>query len=800
MNLVGRLQADRHIATLRAIPAVGDPRRIQARRRLIELGSVAVPPLLDALKASEGRAAVAEVLENLLDDASLPLFLRALSNAEPGVGQAVTDILVRIRSYDPTPLLGLFADPGVSKARVETVLSAQMPRLQPRLLMALVPELSREARAITFRLLDRHADATVVSDSLRLADDPDWWIRLQMARLLARVTTPTGTETLVRLLRDENRGVRLEAVRSLGRHADPGVIPALCGALRDADLRVQTAAIDALVTLADPAAVPHLVDVLKDEVETARRAAVEVLNAVATPEAVKDLVMALRDADWWVRARAADALGTIGGAAVVEAVVAILGDGDEHVRRYAVEILNVAGDARAVEPLIRALDDTDWWVRERAIDALAGIRDPRAVAPLAELLFRDAGTALLCVRALQRIAHESSLDVFARLLDSGSDELRHEAIEGLRALFLGEVGAEARRRLLALLASVGVDPTQRPTPTTVGRAAGSSRAVPGGDADHAAAEPAPRPAVPPAMAAPRPAFHDISALEPGEVLAGRYEVVRKIGGGGFGTVYLVEDVLIRDELILKILAPQLTTDATMMRRFIQEMRVSRRITHPNVIRTHEFVDLGGLHAIAMEYFPSRDLADILKGERPLAAARVVPIAIQVCEALAAAHELGTIHRDVKPGNILVGAGDRVKVVDFGLAAVGMQTGSRLTRSGLLIGTPEYMAPEQIAEGTADARSDIYSLGVVLYEALSGIAPFAGENAAQVLFNHIEGNVPPLGAVAPDVPAGLGLVVMHALARRPDDRPATAAELADRLRGLHEQRPPAADATPGEAAA
>ncbi|HEX7880932.1 MAG TPA: HEAT repeat domain-containing protein [Candidatus Eisenbacteria bacterium] len=803
MKLVDHLQAGRHIAALRSHPHPSDPRRIRARRQLIALGPGAVPPLLGALKSLDVRAAAGEILFELLDDRTLPFFLEALANPEPATARVVLDILTRNQGYDPTQLLDLFADSSVPKSRVEALLVAQMPRIQPRLLVTLIPEMSREARALTFRLLDRHADAAAVLESIRLADDPDWWIRFQMARLLARVAHPDGATVLIRLLADENRGVRLEATRSLGRLRDPRAVPALCRTLRDADLRVQTGAIDALIGIGHASAVPHLVEVLMDESETARRAAVEVLNEVATADAIKDLVMALRDADWWVRSRAADALGTLGGPPVVDAVLAILDDPDEQVRRYAVEILNVATDTRAVEPLIRALDDTDWWVRERAIDALARTRDSRAVEPLAAQLFRDADAAALCVSALRRIGHPSALPIFERLIDSESAELRRGAIEGLLELFTGELSADERRRVVALLADVGVDPTRRGSPIqesrptvarTPGNSSGERPASATGEMPAAPVTPSNAP-VTPANATPRIApdspslpaaprvFRDVTQLPPGEVLVDRYRVVRKVGGGGFGTVYLVEDVLIRDELVLKVLNPQLTHDATMTRRFLQEMRVSRRITHPNVIRTHELVDLGGWHAIAMEYFPSRDLGDVLKSEGRMSPERALAIGIQVCEALAAAHERGTIHRDVKPGNILIDENDQVKVVDFGLAAIGQRSGSRLTMSGTLLGTPEYMAPEQITDGSADARSDIYSLGAVLYEMLSGVSPFAGENTAHVLFQHIEGDIRPISEAAPGLPEGLDAVVMSMLARAQADRPDTANGLAERLRAI-----------------
>lgn len=772
MKLVGRLKAENALRTLRSRPGPSDPQWMDARRRLIGLGSAAVPPLLDALAAHDLRAAAREILGELLDDRTLPEFLRVLGSADGAQAGCVVDILGRGRSYEATRLLDVFADPSVPKSRLEAILSAQMGRIHPKVLIGRLPALTKEPRAIVFRLLDRHATADAVLESIRLVDDPDWWIRRQMARLLGRVRHPLGTEALIRLLKDENRGVRLEATRALALIKDPLAIPALSETLRDVDLRVQTGAIDALLAIGDVAAVPHLVQILKDESETARRGAVEVLNEVATVEAIKDLVLALRDADWWVRARAADALGSLGGDKVVEAVIDVLSDGDEAVRRCAVEILNMVSDARAVEPLIRALDDGDWWVRERAIDALARTGDPRAFDALADLLQRDPSTTLLCVRALGELGDPRAVSIFSRLRHAEGEEIRRAAIAGLTGLLHRGLSGEERIEVQALLREAGVE--------TVRQAVAKPREV----RLQGALDPTASVSGPPRSSGARPSPRDATDLPEGELLAERYRVLRKIGGGGFGTVYLVEDILIQDELILKVLSPHLTHDETMIQRFIREMRVARRITHPGVIRIHELVDLSGLHGITMEYFPSRDLAQLLKSSGPLSVERGIPIMIRVAEALAAAHERGTIHRDIKPANILVGADDEVKVVDFGLAIVGQSSGSRLTRSGVLIGTPEYMAPEQITEGRVDARGDIYSLGVVMYEAFSGVAPFAGEITANVLFRHIEGDIPTLRQANPAVPEELEAVVMEALARNPGERPASAAELARRLRDVY----------------
>jgi serine/threonine-protein kinase len=293
------------------------------------------------------------------------------------------------------------------------------------------------------------------------------------------------------------------------------------------------------------------------------------------------------------------------------------------------------------------------------------------------------------------------------------------------------------------------------------------------------------PPAPPSMPSPAirreprvPFGINFAELPEGQELLERYRVLRKIGRGGFGTVYLVHDQMVQEDVILKILNPQLSNDESAARRFVQELKLTRRVSHPNVIRIHDFLDLGGARAISMQYFPGQDLGRLLGESGPLDPRRGLRLAAQVCDGLAAAHVEGVIHRDIKPPNILVGADDAVRVVDFGLAAVQHSSGegSRLTQSGLLIGTPEYMAPEQISGEAVDHRVDLYSLGIVMYEAFSGRKPFVAETPVKVLFQHLEGGAAPLGEVVPGFPEPIAALVAAAMARDPNQRPSTAAEL------------------------
>ena len=806
MEILKRFQADRHVRALQSGERGDSAALVEARRQVESLGAAGAHTLLGALTYKPGTPATLDTLAALVSATTLPEFLEALRSPHDPVADAAAFALSRGGGWDPAVLLLFFTDERYSRARLEEVLDAQSASVPPARLLEMMSMLAKETRPVLWRLLDKSADESVVTDAIALSSNPDWWLRLYMTKLLSRFPSPTVNAALARLLADEHAMVRLEAVRAVARVGAREALKALCARLHDQDLKVQTAAIEALVKIGDVSAVPHLLDALKDESEFVRRGAVEVLNQVITPEAIKDLVDALRDADWWVRVRSADALGTLGGPKVVDAVLGLTKDPDEFARRYAIEILNAVPDPRAVPALIEALDDDDWWVRERAIDALGKTGATGAIDPLRRVLTRDPRSVPLCIRALAAIGTEAVIDPLLRVLASEDPGIRREAIEGLIAVSNSELSDEARSRITSALDAAGVrvsrSASRRPGDVVRKPAEPRDSGTPDRMRMHDGANSGPRPPseifdpsrtrvdVPrPVSAGAPPLPHDAGTAPPldfqklpaGTELIGRFRVIERIGSGGFGTVYRVEDLFVKEELVLKVLLPQLSLDQNMIKRFVQELRLTRRISHPNVIRIHDLIDLNGAHAISMEYFAGRDLGVVLREEGALSPARAIHIAEQVLDGLTAAHAAGVLHRDIKPANLLVGENDSVRIVDFGLASATQTNQSRLTQSGLLVGTPEYISPEQIRGTDIDARCDLYSFGVVMYEALSGRAPFQGATAVNILFQHLEGEIPRLSQVAAGIPAELDDFVMQAMAREPGNRPASTAAMLEMLR-------------------
>jgi eukaryotic-like serine/threonine-protein kinase len=259
------------------------------------------------------------------------------------------------------------------------------------------------------------------------------------------------------------------------------------------------------------------------------------------------------------------------------------------------------------------------------------------------------------------------------------------------------------------------------------------------------------------------------------VLNGRYEVESRLGEGGMATVFGGTDRVLGRKVAVKVLARQYARDRTSVERFRREAQAAAGLNHPNVVSVFDTGSDDGVHYIVMEHVEGRTLADIIRQEGALPPARAAGIAIDVCRALSSAHEKGMVHRDVKPGNVLLTPDGGVKVADFGIARVA--SGEPLTATGSVLGTASYLSPEQATGGQIDARSDIYSLGCVLYEMLTGQTPFAGDTPVSIAYKHVEEQPTAPSLVNRAVPPGMEAVVAKAMAKDPADRYQSTAHMA-----------------------
>src|SRR6267143_110456 len=705
--------------------------------------------------------AFVEVLTGLVSQKTFPQFMRGLVEGSPRVISGISWALTSSRNYPPHMLLEALTTPGISKPTVLEVIAAQKRRFGVRELLAAAYTQEPNEKAALFRVIGEIADKESIPELIGRVQGKDPIARVHIINTLARFNTPEVQTALQGLLKDPNKLIRGATLSALQRMDGPIDIERVAALLRDPEIDVLNRAIDVVIKANHPETIRYLIEVLKDENENARRAAVEVLNEIGNAKSVKYLLEALKDSDWWVRSRAADALGKIGGPKVIDAVLQLVRDED----------------------------------------ALAEIGSKRAVPRLMEMLQTPgSGKALpIVVRALGKLGDSKLVDTLLPLIGRPEREIRIEAIQALSRVAdearAGQVREELQAQVLSpdqtisRMAALAVSELDNriagvtalpagatPTPTQAGvrppQIAPAEAARTTLISDQALAQ-----ATKTAEAAAR---LDIQTLKPGDIIEGRYKYIDRIGRGAFGTVLLMEDTVVDERLILKFLNPNVSQDEEVMKRFVHELRYSRKITHKNVIRIYDFLYIQGLYAISMEYFPSHTLGSEVVNEKPVDLQRALQFGIDICTGMTVAHQVGIVHRDLKPANVLINQDGLLKIVDFGVAAAHREGDTQLTKTGYVIGSPKYMAPEQIRGKKVDERADIYAVGVMLYEMVTGVPPYSRGDHMSVMYQHVQGKARVPQDLNPALPPGLSDLITKAMSVDKTKRFQTMVELSAAL--------------------
>ena len=254
---------------------------------------------------------------------------------------------------------------------------------------------------------------------------------------------------------------------------------------------------------------------------------------------------------------------------------------------------------------------------------------------------------------------------------------------------------------------------------------------------------------------------------------GRYRISRKLGAGGMADVYLAEDEELGRRVAIKILNDRHANDDQFVERFRREAKNAAGLSHPNIVSIYDRGEAEGTYYIAMEYLDGRSLKEMLVARGPMPIADAIAFTRQILNALRFAHKKGVVHRDIKPHNVMVDGDGRLKVTDFGIARAGA---SQMTEAGAIVGTAQYLSPEQARGAAVDQRSDLYSIGVVLYEMLTGKVPFTGDTPVEIAMKHLSDAPRPPSTIRPEIPPDLDMIVLRALAKNPDDRFQTADEM------------------------
>ncbi len=795
MSLLGKFRADQLISQLAAESDTSSRTAQKLTERLKAIGPKVIPKAIDALAMSDKKHTMlfVDILASQVSNKTLKLYKDGLADGGERVVSGTAWALASSNNYRANELLDFFEDPEVSKPALIEILKVHKQSLNVHDVLQRAYQLESKEKAALFSIIEEIVSEDMIPDLIARMGGKDPVMKVHLISLLTKFKRSDINRALEMQLSDTNKMVRSAALSALATREGDINIDKVSKLLRDPDLDVQNKAVDVIIKINHPETIKFLVPALKDESEYTRRSAVEVLNEIGDTNSVKDLLGALKDDDWWVRARAGDALAEIGGPKVINAVLHLIQDKDEDIRRGAIEIINATKDEMAVDHLMKATEDKDWWVRERAVDALAQIGDKRAVPTLVAMLGQNAKTDTIVVRALGQLGGPREISKLVPLLKSPERELQVEAIKAISHL-ADEKRAQTVRGVLqqikqsndptiinsadmaikeidarfsatVLEENVRAEKMQEHTKTMLIEDEEISKIM---DAQAEAEEKA------------ESTFLDISKLEPGAVIEGRYKYIEKIGKGAFGTVLLMHDEVVDERLILKFLNPNVSSDEEMMKRFVHELRYSRMITHKNVIRIYDFLHLQGAYAISMEYFPSHTLSGEIPNSKPMDFKKALGFSYDMATGMSVAHHAGVIHRDLKPANILVNDDGLLKIVDFGVAAAASSGDTQLTKTGYVIGSPKYMAPEQILGKKVDATADIYSIGVIMYEMVTGIPPYSRGDHMSVMYQHVQGKAKLCQEINPDIPGDYAALIARAMSVDKTKRHRTMDELIDAL--------------------
>lgn len=765
--------------------AVGDIESPKVRSAIKKLTSEPVQASKKVLELLEtgpkiNHGPLIKLLDKLLDNATIGMVMEKLPNLGDMTRKDIAALISRSHAFDPHLILPYLQEP-LPKSIRRNLITAHRKRFTALNLLRSIGKVNPDLWEVIFELIHGNVNETILPEAIATSRSKNPVIRSHVTQLIAEFGGPAANEALLQLAFDQDQGVRGKAITGLTRHkAD---IPAkdlvqLMQGAQGKELRL----IEVLLKqCTDYSLGKYLVKILLSKnaelIEMVTQALGDIINETIT----RDILLGLQGKDSWAKEDVIKALAENGGDRYINAVGKLTRDADESVRSIALEALE-QGDVSnpdVLNALRESLNTDDYLTKQKAIRKLGEAKDVQSIEKLLDIMHADPHSAPAVLQALGNIGGSKALPDVFDLLNTNEIQLQRAALECLPNIITEQYAAGIRDQLIAhadkLHPAVGqtlIEILEAITANySLGRDANytnSLRKI----VDQLSAD---------KEVLAKPEQKEISesdpimSLEMNMGLSDRYTLIREIGRGGYGSVWLVEDTVMEEQLVMKFLHAELVSDGIAAERFIREVRFARKVTHPNIIRLHDYMNFGKLSAISMEYFDGRPLSEELhKGE--LEIPHMIKIVKMICGALNAAHEVEVIHRDLKPANILMNDEDVIKIVDFGIAAASKHAESRLTRTGTLVGTPTYISPEQIQGKTVDGRTDIYSLGIIMYEMLTGTPPYQADDPMALVFMHVEGKAKRIEEVNPLIPAELADIIHLCIAPDPDNRFQSMAEL------------------------
>ncbi len=728
-------------------------------------------------------------------------FLDNLENDTTMVRAATKSLLSESIRVNPSKLFKRLHEADASKTEIIDILDLQKANLPPELY---VKNALRMEKAYATRLIEmaqsqaQRTDMSALPIDIDTLENPD--IKMSLIRFLAAVNQPESARMIMRFLKDKSKIIVIEALKQL-KHMDvaydPSPIVACIPNMRDDDVKT---VFEILERKSTAETLPGLTMLMTGKSDDLRERAANIVIQHVTQDTLEPLLMALDEHEWWGKEQALKSLIAQGNDKFYKLAQPLIEHGNEFVKSAAEQLAAnntvYSGDIKELE---ESLMHENWQVRERAIDNIAHSGSRGALELLHKVIKKYPESSVAALKAVKKLGFSKGLELTSKCLGMKEAAIQREALLTTDSIVTQKHADNVRNGILKMVPRLQA--TVRDTAREVVDHITEKYKLPKLNIDDESIfetrllEIEKNKQEQATMVAPQQqnqvndpektevvSFQHIEELKAGDYWMDRFKVIKEIGRGAMGRVMLVHDDTVGEQIILKFMHPELTSDGKARERFLRELKYSRMVSHPNVIRIHDFLMKDGISAISMEYFDSKGLDYLIKHEMLASHEQILDILYQVSDGMYEAHQQNVIHRDLKPSNVLVNDDGLAKVVDFGIASASSESDMTLTKTGMIIGTPAYLSPERAKGLEADHRADIYALGIIAYTMFNGNLPYKGEPMS-LLFQHIEGKAAPLHSLDKNIPENVSMLVQKMMAPEIEDRFQTMEEVREAIKAL-----------------
>ena len=751
--------------------------------------------LFQMIPASSGahRAILTEICLDNVEGSTEELFLKSLDHDATDIRATAAAILAQTDQVKPGKLFQKLHESDVSKAEIIDILAFQREQLKPEQLIANALKLDK---TYAEQLLKLAPDSKLPLDLEVLRIEPTSIespsIKIMLLRYFSQVEQSAVAQHIARFLTDDNKTVVIEALKALKNlqvKFDASVLLPFIESMSEVEREM---AIDILRVQADAELVPKLAPWTCGKSDETRELFIKLLVKYITPEGLESFLYLLEQQEWWGQEQSLKCLQKFGNDKLYAAAEGLASHDNEFIREQAQKFAAQSSDPSDLKQLWDSALHKDWQVRESAVEAIGKSNKRESIGILKKVVQKWPESAPAVLKAAANLGFSKGLEIAFGCLRMPEALVQREALETIGKLASKQHAKTVRDKLMLkvpkLQATVRdtagevvnrLTETYELAPLNVDQEAyfdtrlikfEDTQSVDQGTDQDAEAE---------------PQNQNIDEFKKGDLWLDRFRIDKEIGRGAMGRVMLAADEMVGEPLILKFMHPELTAEESSRERFLREVKYSRKVSHPNVIRIHDMLFKDNLSAISMEYFESRGIDEILKEIKFFEPKATLDILLQVANGMAAAHNQDVIHRDLKPSNILMNADGLVKIVDFGIASASSNVDSTLTQAGSIIGTPAYLSPERAKGLDADHRSDIYALGIIAYGMLTGQLPYTGEPMS-LLFQHLEGKAIPIHEIKKELGPRISLLVQKLMAVELEDRLQTMEDVAEAIKEVQQK--------------